>query len=121
MPNSKYAAEAQAVCDAYPGCEPSWLESVTIYELSDPEEMHELCQNDGALACFCGGEHGCQVMYLKQWSGGRRDGSAVHEYVHAVLDAAGVVEADAHGPVFERTYTAAKLLFKAAGQKFETR
>ena len=103
---TKYALQRDAACSAVDGCSSEFVASVRVYEVGSASEVKELCDDGNAVACYCPG-FGCHTIILLP----NDKGNAVHEYVHAALDSAGV-KLD-HGPTFEATLDKARAILSS--------
>lgn len=109
--SAKYAEERNAACAAVEGCEPEFMTSVRVIEIVGRDEMKRLCESETSWGCYCPDASGCQTVFLLDYGPDRRDNSALHEMVHAALDAVGRSEVG-HGPEFESALARAKTLVR---------
>lgn len=103
---TKYELQRNAACSAVEGCSSEFMAAVRVYEVGSTQEVREVCEDGNAYACYCPGV-GCHTIILLP----NDKGNAVHEYVHAALDSAGI-KLD-HGPTFEATLEKARELLRS--------
>lgn len=107
MPASMFEAERNAACLAVPGCDPEFMRTVRVYR-APLSEMADIC-NQPANACYCG-EMNCRTIVISH----EHPEDALHEWIHAAIDSAGILEEEDHGAMWWQYYRDAAALMEVA-------